>query len=176
VLCCFYSMHSSPRLSFYFLVFPFFSYVESLSEASYFYSKQTWEAIVFPFAMSRLSSSTCHYNWELTFSIPIDFDVPSICHAQLALCNRNAFPYVYADCVYIIHCVHPSVTLFVCETNSDKTRVTPNFILGRTTQKKNFNTLLLHAGKPHSLLEFIVTMLLGYVRNCLGWNFAQACL
>jgi len=139
LLFLFYALF--PHLSFYFLVFPFFSCVESLSEASYFYSKHTWEAIVFPFGMSRLSSSTCRYNCELTFSIPIDFDVPSICHAQLALCHRNAFPYVFADSVYIIHCVRPSVTLFVSETNSDKTRVNPDFVLGRTAQKKNFKNV-----------------------------------
>lgn len=126
-----------PHLSFYFLVFPFFSYVGSLSEASYFYSKQTWKAIVFPFGMSRLSSSTCRFNCELTFSIPIDFDVPPICHAQLALCHRNGFPYVCAESVYIIHCARLSVTLFVSETNNDSTRVNPNFVLRRTTPEKN---------------------------------------
>lgn len=134
LLFLFYALF--PHLSFYFLVFPFFSYVERLSEASYFYSKQTWEAIVFPFGVSRLSSSTCRFNCELTFSIPIDFDVPSVCHAQLALCHRNGSPYVYAESVYIIHCIRPSVTLFVSETNNDRTRVNPDFVLGRTAPKK----------------------------------------
>jgi hypothetical protein len=86
---------------------------------------------------------------------------------------------VYAESVYIIYCIRPSLNLFVSETNRDRTRANPNFsVVGRRTlkKKKNLKTWLLHAGKPHSSLEFVVAMLLGYVRNCLGENFAQACL
>jgi hypothetical protein len=46
-------------------------------------------------------------------------------------------PYVYAESVYIIYCIHPSLNLFVSETNHDRTRVNPNFsVVGRRTLKK----------------------------------------